>query len=332
MFKKYMLVDLFTGSYTSKNVAHEILNDKKNPITGKYYGYLPPHDNPDIMKLGASRNDNFIDDILVVFVRKTSEDSIDRRITGFYPSARVYKEKQCGEDLERRIREKDGSEKITSYTMESEEYYPVLPEYALVIETRKYNSYMFRGQRVYGGTYPQLDLIVFDYIERLINGKYLEDDIVVQQELQELSGASDQVIRNAPSRKVIFENQLPGSRVLRNPQLAKSAIIAADYHCEANSEHITFLNRHGIPYMEGHHLIPCTVKNAKEIWEKFGINIDCTENIVSLCPTCHRAIHMGNRDEKRRVLSKIITDRLPILSKIGINVNEEYIYHLYGID
>ncbi len=332
MFKKYMLVDLFTGSYTSKNVAHEILNDKKNPISGKYYGYLPPHDNPDIMKLGASRNDNFIDDILVVFVRKTSEDSIDRRITGFYPSARVYKEKQCGEDLERRIREKDGSEKIASYTMESEEYYPVLPEYSLVIETQKFNSYMFRGQRVYGGTYPQLDLIVFDYIERLINGKYLEDDIVVQQELQELSGASDQVIRNAPSRKVIFENQLPGSRVLRNPQLAKSAIIAADYQCEANSEHITFLNRHGKPYMEGHHLIPCTVNNAKEIWEKFGKNIDCTENIVSLCPTCHRAIHMGNRDEKRRVLSKIISERLPILSKIGINVNEEYIYHLYGVD
>ena len=145
-------------------------------------------------------------------------------------------------------------------------------------------------------------------------------------------GASNHAIRNAPNRKVLFENQLSGSRVLRNPQLVKSAIIASDYQCEANSEHITFLNRHGKPYMEGHHLIPCTVKNAKEIWEKFGKNIDCTENIVSLCPTCHRAIHMGNRDEKRRVLAKIISKRLPILNRIGINLNEEYINHLYEVD
>jgi 5-methylcytosine-specific restriction endonuclease McrA len=332
MLRKYMLVDLFSGSYTSKNVAHEILNDKKNPVTGKYYGYLPPHDNPNISKLGASRTDSFVDDILVVFARKISEDSTDRRIIGFYPSARIYGEKQSGEVLDRRIREKDGSEKIVSYTMESDEYYPVLPEYSLVIETRKYKSHMFRGQRIYGGTYPQLDLIVFDYIERLKIGKELEDDILTQQELQEISGASNHAIRNAPNRKVLFENQLSGSRVLRNPQLVKSAIIAADYQCEANSEHITFLNRHGKPYMEGHHLIPCTVKNAKEIWEKFGKNIDCTENIVSLCPTCHRAIHMGNRDEKRRVLAKIISKRLPILNRIGINLNEEYINHLYEVD
>jgi hypothetical protein len=28
------------------------------------------------------------------------------------------------------------------------------------VETRKYYSHMFRGQRIYGGTYPQLDLIL----------------------------------------------------------------------------------------------------------------------------------------------------------------------------
>lgn len=84
--------------------------------------------------------------------------------------------------------------------------------------------------------------------------------------------------------------------------------------------------------MEGHHLIPCTVENAEAIWEQFGRNIDCTENIVSLCPTCHRAIHMGNRDEKRRVLSSLISKRLPILKDIGINITEEYLLHLYGVE
>lgn len=332
MLKKYMLVDLFSGSYNEENIGHELLNDKKNSITGKYYGYLPPHDNPNILELGASRADNFIDDILVIFVRKTADASVDRRVIGFYPSARVYKEKKDGEELARQFRDKDGSIKTASYSMESEEYYPVSSEFSLVIETKKYNSYMFRKQRVYAGKYPELDSIIFDYIERLIDGEKLEDDIIAQQELQEISGASDQAIRNAPNRKVLFENQISGKKVLRNPQLAKSAIIVADYQCEVDSEHQTFLNKHGKPYMEGHHLIPCTVNNAKENEEQFNKNIDCKENIVSLCPICHRAIHMGNRDEKRRVLSILISKRLPILKKIGINITEEYLLRLYGVE
>ena len=331
MLKKYMLVDLFSGSYNKENIGHELLNDQKNPMTGKYHGYLPPRDNPNILELGASSEVDFIDDVLVIFVRKASDASIDRRVTGFYPSARVYKEKQDGEELERRIRDKDGSIKIASYSMESEEYYPVSSEFSLVIETKKYNSYMFRMQRVYGGKYPELDSIIYDYIERLINGEKLEDDIIAQQELQEISGASNQVIRNAPKRKVLFENQITGKKVLRNPQLAKSAIIAADYQCEVDSKHQTFLNKHGKSYMEGHHLIPCTVKNAKEIEEKFSRNIDCKENIVSLCPICHRAIHIGNHDEKRRVLSSLISKRLPILKSIGINITEDYLFQLYEV-
>ncbi|MDI9497102.1 MAG: hypothetical protein QM270_01280 [Bacillota bacterium] len=332
MRKKYMLVDLFSGSYNEENIGYELLNDQKNPITGKYYGYLPPHDNPNILELGASSADGFIDDILVVFVRKTANTSIDRRVIGFYPSALVYKEKKGGEESARKFRDKDGSIKTASYSMESEEYYPVSSEFALVIETKKYNSYMFRKQRVYAGKYPELDSIIDDYIERLIDGEKLEDDIIAQQELQEISGASAQAVRNAPNRKVVFENQISGKKVLRNPQLAKSAIIAADYQCEVDSEHQTFLNKHGKPYMEGHHLIPCTVKNAREIEEQFRRNIDCKENIVSLCPICHRAIHLGNRDEKRRVLTNLFSKRQPILNEIGINITEQDLLRLYGVE
>ena len=332
MFKKYMLVDLFSGSYNKKNIGYELFNYQKNPTTGKYYGYLPPYDNPNILELGASRTDDYIDDILVIFVQKTYDGSIDRRVTGYYPSARVYKEKRSGEELARHFTDKDGSIKTASYSMESEEYYSVQPEFSLVIDTNKYNPYMFRKQRVYAGKYPELDSIIYDYIERLINGEKLEDDILAQQELQEISGASEQAIQNAPIREVLLENQISGKKVLRNPQLTKSAIEAAHYQCEVNFEHRTFLNKRGEPYMEGHHLIPCTVKNAEEVWDKFGRNIDCVENIVSLCPICHRAIHLGNRDEKRQELSKLISKSLPRLRKIGINITEEYLFHLYGAE
>ena len=70
--------------------------------------------------------------------------------------------------------------------------------------------------------------------------------------------------------------------------------------------------------MEGHHLIPCD-ENSKSK-EKFGRNI-VAKKILSLCPTCHRAIHMGNADEKGRNMTKLIS--APANSeKIGINITE----------
>lgn len=84
--------------------------------------------------------------------------------------------------------------------------------------------------------------------------------------------------------------------------------------------------------MEGHHLIPCTEKNATSIWHQFNRNIDCIENIVSLCPTCHRAIHLGNQTEKRKILNELLIRRLPGLKQININVNEKYVMRLYGLD
>jgi len=46
--------------------------------------------------------------------------------------------------------------------------------------------------------------------------------------------------------------------------------------------------------MEGHHLIPLTVKNSLFFKQKYNINLDCTQNLVSLCPNCHQSIHYGN--------------------------------------
>lgn len=331
MAKKYFLVDLFSGSYNKENIGHELYNDQKNPITGKYYGYLPPHDNPNILRLGASKTDLFIDDILVIFVKKDIDNSIDRKVIGFYPRARIHKRKQSGENLEREFVDKDGLTKTATYSMESEVYYSVSEEDFPLIKTREYKPYLFRYQRVYEGAHPALDAFIHEHFEPWLNGEKLEEDTIVQWRLQAISGASEQIIKEAPGRQPVFESQASGISVQRNSKLAKSAIIASNYQCEVNPEHNTFYNRQDKPYMEGHHLIPCTVENTQEIWEKFERNIDCTENIVSLCPNCHRAVHMGNLDAKKRVLLTLISKRLPILKEIGINIKEEYLLNLYGV-
>lgn len=331
MAKKYLLVDLFSGSYNKENIGHELFNDQKNSVTGKYYGYLPPRDNPNIQRLGASGKDTYIDDILVIFATKDNDKSIDRRIIGFYPSARIYKKYKSGESLERNFLDKDGLMKTASYSIESEAYHPVSEDAFPLIKTREYEPYLFRYQRVYEGTYPDLDLFIYEHFAPWLNGEKQEEDTIEQWRLQGISGASEQIVKDAPGRQPVFESQASGKRVQRNSKLAKSAIIASNFQCEVNSNHETFCNKQDKPFMEGHHLIPCTVENAQEIWERFERNIDCTENIVSLCPTCHRAIHMGNQEAKKKVLSALISKRLPILKEIGIDITEEYLLNLYGV-
>ena len=83
--------------------------------------------------------------------------------------------------------------------------------------------------------------------------------------------------------------------------------------------------------MEGHHLICCTVKISQEIWKKYNRNIDTEANIVSLCPTCHRQIHFGNKDEKSKIIETLYNKRYKDLKKIGIDITLEELEKIYNI-
>lgn len=81
--------------------------------------------------------------------------------------------------------------------------------------------------------------------------------------------------------------------------------------------------------MEGHHLIPCTPSNAKRFWEKNKANIDCIENIVCICPTCHRRIHFGSDKEKRKVIEQLYALKKKELENAGIEIGLEDLVRLY---
>ena len=54
------------GSYVEEyGYGHEIFNFKK--IGGKVYGYAQPRGYNNLQRLGASEDDEFIDDVLVIF-------------------------------------------------------------------------------------------------------------------------------------------------------------------------------------------------------------------------------------------------------------------------
>lgn len=116
----------------------------------------------------------------------------------------------------------------------------------------------------------------------------------------------------------------------RNPLLGRIAIQNAYYCCENDPNHETFESaKTHKNFMEAHHLVP--VKYQQEIWKKYGINVDCTENIVSLCPTCHRAFHNGSKAVKAKLIENIYKHVLPKYKYIGFNITVDEIKKLYRL-
>jgi Rad3-related DNA helicase len=81
--------------------------------------------------------------------------------------------------------------------------------------------------------------------------------------------------------------------------------------------------------MEGHHLIPCTVTNAVDFVSRYYKNIDCMENIVCLCPTCHRAVHFGDDRTKAEKVKAMYAKQAVKLREIGIAITEDELLALY---
>lgn len=112
-------------------------------------------------------------------------------------------------------------------------------------------------------------------------------------------------------------------RYKTNARIAKTALHLANYTCEINPEHTTFISKLGKPYMEAHHLIPMAYQ------KDFSINIDRIENIVSICPICHSAIHLGDMSTRLELLKKLFDEREEKLKKVGLNINFGELFSKY---
>lgn len=328
--KPFVVVDLGSGSYLADNEGHEIYNEVPNPITGKYYGYAPPEGNINIMKLGAKKNDTSVSGVLVIYVKKI-EGSSNRYISSFIPNATIVSRPRIDKSLNRLVR-KDTKLVHASYCIESDEIRTLgeLCSDSFVIMLKDYSVSMFRKQRFYKGTYPDLDCIIIDYLNSMLSKELDDDDYLFQQALQNQNNVSIPSIRhNATTQPELSEGN-NGRQVKKKVCVSKAALSIAGYTCEANPEHRSFINRNGLTYMEGHHLIPCTPTNATRYWNQFGVNIDCIENIICLCPTCHRLLHYGNKEDKNTLLKELYSIRKDRFKEIGLNISLAELISLYN--
>ncbi|MEI8607956.1 DUF3578 domain-containing protein [Enterovibrio sp. Hal110] len=108
---------------------------------------------------------------------------------------------------------------------------------------------------------------------------------------------------------------------------SSDAIKAADYKCEIDENHKTFISAaSGKQYVEAHHLIPM------EFQDDFEYSIDVPENIISLCPTCHRLFHHAALEDKRDVLDKFFDQRIEKLTnERGVPIDKEKLLEYYKI-
>ena len=110
----------------------------------------------------------------------------------------------------------------------------------------------------------------------------------------------------------------------RSRRIAENALILADFKCEIDEEHFTFIRKkQNVPYTEAHHLVPLAYSN------QFRYSLDVEENIVSLCSSCHKRIHYGK--DAKELIRRLFSNRKELLKEAGIIISEEELFNMYGI-
>lgn len=131
---------------------------------------------------------------------------------------------------------------------------------------------------------------------------------------------ADQYYEQSP--KVKDKKQKNFSNFVRDTKVALHALANANYCCEIDKNHATFLRKSiDKNYTEPHHLIPICYQ------DNFNYSLDVSNNIVSLCSNCHNKLHYGRDIEKDLLI--LYNKRKDLLKKSGINISFSQLLELY---
>ena len=324
----FIIVDLNSGRYVEEHsVGHEEYNLTPNEIDGLYYGYCPPVGGIGIESLGADRKDLKIDNVIVFYSRKKGKGP-DREIFAFTDKATVFRKEQPGKGMKRQI-VIDGKTIDCGYHIVSENIYNVKrASDRFLIHCAGNKTYMFRMQRVFCDTYPDLDKQLLAWLNEYLL-RMNQDDSLYQEQLDDsipVSGTD-----SSSTREPEYLGSKTGRVAKKNPSISSKAVAASRFKCAYDSTHHTFLKANGVQYMEGHHLIPCNPGNSEKYWKRFSRNIDCFENIVSLCPICHRRIHYGSNAERTEIIDRLYEVQAEKLKAAGLAISLKELRELYEV-
>lgn len=205
--------------------------------------------------------------------------------------------------------------------------------------TNLYEEYLQNGTTIFDVNYDFKDefksivnsikvrKIASDIIKSALIDYDLQGDIAfnhrIQDELGLPEGDSVEQIKERIRTAIPLRRNTTLYQYDRNARVAANALIAAEYKCECNITHKTFIRRRdNKPYMEAHHLIPI---NAQDRYSEYSI--DREANIVSLCCNCHNQIHYGSDIES--ILKPLFLQRETRLKHVGINITYKELLSYY---
>lgn len=185
--------------------------------------------------------------------------------------------------------------------------------------------------------------VKYKYYSRFINLEVYNREVIDSSNISDLEIDNDELeksyednlekvedIYTNEAKKDELNNREPkkiktskGSRYKTDSRIKKAALSECKYMCFYDSTHELFEKKNGKNYVEGHHIIPMSAQ------DDFKINLDRTENVVALCPHCHKAIHHGNKSTVMSILEKIFEARKEELNKVSISIDISDLYEKY---
>jgi len=173
--------------------------------------------------------------------------------------------------------------------------------------------------------------VVFRTMDGILLSEYMQVDFndekpkttleLIEQDDSEGIISTNTIVDYKPKELGSYQNEKKVNIYKRDSKSLELAIIQANFKCEVDKTHTTFLTKSGKPYVEGHHLIPVSAQGD------FKVSIDVPSNIVSLCPNCHRQLHFGVGIDAR--LKQLLEIKTPLLEKSGISINFEKLSEYY---
>lgn len=152
-----------------------------------------------------------------------------------------------------------------------------------------------------------------------------EDEILIE-ELRHVKIGSENVRFEYKGKPKVKQTPIyiEGHKTYPRDRLtAIHALVHAEYCCEVNEKHPTFIRRNSDKnYTEPHHLVPMSCS------ERFNVSLDVEENIVSLCSNCHNEIHYGKNADV--LIRKLYRERKADLEKAEIYISLEKLLNVYG--
>ena len=138
---------------------------------------------------------------------------------------------------------------------------------------------------------------------------------------------SGSTIKNIPKEKPDKSVQTSkGNAYRRDINEAIQAKKNINWVCEMDANHTTFISEaDNNPFVEAHHLIPMSVQDA------YPYSFDFADNIVSLCPNCHRLVHHSARNTRKKAIEKFFESRKHLFKDHGILIDRKTLLTYYGI-